>query len=449
MSISSILNITKQALADQQSAINTVAKNISNINTDGYKRRRVDLLGLNSQQAGFNNKITADNVTRIRQRFVENQLFYENQNLGKYQTDEMIMTQIENIFGEPLEAGLSNIMSEFWNSWGDLTNDPESQYARTIVRDKGVLLSKTFNRIYSDLDNLNQQINTDIQDKVTQVNQIVDQINSISKQVSANYSNDLMDQRDLLISNLSNLINIDIREGSNGEVTISTDGQILVSNDYVNNLSVNISREGGITTANIQLVDGKRLVDINSGELGSLIEINNRYIPDYISKLNTLASSIAEQVNAIHSKGYSVDGTTGINFFADDVTGANNLRVSNDVFINPSVIASAESSGKPGDSSIAQEVFDLQFYQGIQGNTVFDFYNTTISQIGSHVQESGFLRKSEEMVVQNLKNQRDSVSGVSLDEEMTNLIEYEQAYQAAAQVVATVDEMMQTVLNML
>ena len=446
MSISSILNITKQALADQRSAVNTVAKNISNINTDGYKRRRIDL---NSHQAMFNSKVTADNITRIRQRFVENQLFYENQNLGKYQTDEMIMTQIENIFGEPLESGLSNIMSEFWNSWGDLANDPESQYARTIVRDKGVSLSKTFNRIYSDLDNINQQINKDIQDKVNQVNQIVDQINSINKQVSANNSDDLMDQRDLLISNLSNLINIDIREGLNGKVTISTDGQILVSNGYVNNLSVNISREGSITTANIQLVDGKSLVDINSGELGSLIEINNRYIPDYISKLNTLASSIAEQVNAIHSKGYSVDGTTGINFFADDVTGANNLRVSDEVFSDPSVISTSSLINEPGDGSIAQSVFDLQFYQGVEGNTVFDFYNTIIGQIGSQVQESGFLKKSQEMVVQNLKNQRDSVSGVSLDEEMVNLIEHEQAYQAAARMVSTVDEMMQTVLNML
>lgn len=448
MPISSIINIARRALTAHQSAVDTIAKNIANVNTDGYKRRRVDLSALNSnglRDAGF----TQDNMARIRQRFIENQLGYENQNLGKYKMDKMIMTQIENIFGEPNDSGLINVMSEFWNSWNDLANDPESQYARTIVHDKGVVLANTFNRIHSDLINLNQQICNDIREKVTQVNQIINQIKSINQQISANYSDDLMDQRDLLVTELTNLMNIDTRESANGEITVSINGQIIVSNDYVNELAVNTSLENGISITNIYLSEGMRPININSGEVGSLIEINNRQIPDYVDKLDTLARSIADQVNTIHYKGYNLDGTTEINFFSDNISGARDFKVSDDVYNDPSIIASGGSVDKPGDGSIAQDIFDIQFYQFVQGSTVFDFHNSTVSQIGSKVQESEFLSRSAEMMVQNLQNQRDSVSGVSLDEEITNLIKHEQAYQAAARMVSTVDEMMRTVLNML
>jgi len=359
------------------------------------------------------------------------------------------MTQIENIFGEPNDSGLINVMSEFWNSWNDLANDPESQYARTIVHDKGVVLANTFNRIHSDLINLNQQICNDIHEKVTQVNQIINQIKSINQQISANYSDDLMDQQDLLVTKLTSLMNIDTRESANGEITVSINGQIIVSDDYVNELAVNTSSESGISITNIYLSEGNRPLNINSGEVGSLIEINNRQIPDYIGKLDTLARSIAEQVNTIHYKGYNLDGTTEINFFSDNISGASDFKVSDDVYNDPSIIASGESMDKPGDGSIAQDIFDIQFYQSVQGSTVFDFHNSTVGQIGSKVQESEFLSRSAEMIVQNLQNQRDSVSGVSLDEEITNLIKHEQAYQAAARMVSTVDEMMQTVLNML
>lgn len=450
MSISNIFNITRRALTAHQSAIDTTAKNIANVNTDGYKRRRVDLSVLNmykqgSRSAGF----THSNMARIRQRFVENQLSYENQNLGKYKMDNMIMTQIENIFGEPNESGLINVISEFWNSWNDLANDPESQHARTTVHGKGVVLSSTFNRIHSDLTRLNQQINNDLRIKVTQVNQIINQIQSVNKQVSANYSDDLMDQRDLLITKLTSLINIETRESPSGGITISTGGQILVSNEYINELTISTSRENGVSITDIRLSDGNYPIKINSGEIGSLIEISNRNIPDYIDRLDTLAKSIAEQVNTVHSNGYNLNGDTGINFFSGNISGAGDFKVSDDVYNDPSIIASAESSGNPGDGSIAQTIFDLQFYQFVQDNTVFDFHNSTIGKIGSKVQESEFLSRSAELVVQNLQNQRDSVSGVSLDEEITNLIRHEQAYQAAARMVATVDEMMQTVLNML
>jgi len=443
MSISSIFNVTKRALMAHQSAMNTTSSNIANVNTEGYKRRKVELTMLTSYG------IRHDNITRLRQQFVERQLSYETQNLSKYEMDKTITTQIEDIFGEPNESGLNNVLSEFWNSWNNLANDPESQYARTNVRDKGVVLANTFNRINSDLNNLNQQIKSDIADEVNQVNQIINQMKSVNQQISAKSSDDLLDQRDLLVTKLSNLLNIDTRESASGEITISIDGQILVTSDYANELIVNNSTENGISITNVYFENGNHPVNIHSGEIGSLMEITNKDIPGYIDNLDTLARSIAGQVNAIHSKGYNLNGATGINFFSDDISGSGDFKVSEDVFNDPSIIATAETIDNPGDGSIAQSVFDLQFVKFVQDNTVFDFHNSTIARIGNKVQESDFLCKSGEMVVLNLKNQQDSVSGVSLDEEMTNLLKHKQAYEAATKMVSTVDSMMQTILDML
>ena len=140
---------------------------------------------------------------------------------------------------------------------------------------------------------------------------------------------------------------------------------------------------------------------------------------------------------------------TGMNFFANNISGADDFRVSEEIFRDPSLIATSSTIDAVGDGSIAQAISDIQFESCVQDNTISDFYNGLISNIGNRVQEAQFMRRSQEMVVQNLENQRDSISGVSLDEEMTKLIEYEQAYQAAARMIATVDEMVQTVLNMI
>ncbi|MDP8238188.1 MAG: flagellar hook-associated protein FlgK [Candidatus Hatepunaea meridiana] len=445
MSISNIYNLSKSALVSSRYAMNTTAKNIANINTEGYTRRRADLSRITA--FGFNGQ-NGENMLRIRQRFVESQLSYENQNLAKYHSDEMIMTQIEGVFGEPNESSLSNVLSEFWNAWNDLANDPESQHSRSLVRDKGIMLANTFNRLNKDLKNLQQQINTDIQNKATQVRQLTGQIHSINEQVGVNMSDDLLDQRDILVDELSTLINVNVRESDNGAITVSSGGQILISGSYLNELAVESSINDGLLNVELSLHDSNRLPNITSGEMGSLLEIHNGQIPDIIEKLDALAVSIAEQVNSVHSNGYNLNEMTGFNFFAANVSGADDFSVSREILEDPSLIATSSTIGTPGDGSIAQAISDIQFDSIVQGNTISDFYNTLISHIGNQVQEAQFLRKSQEMVVQSLQNQRDSVSGVSLDEELANLIEYEQAYQAAARMITSVDEMVQTILNM-
>ncbi len=448
MSISRIFDISKRSLLSHQSAINTTAKNIANVNTEGYKRRRVNLSQLGFGFSGLSGSMSPKGVDRIRQQFAESQLWYENQNLGKYRTDEMLLTRTEDIYGEPGDSGLANVLTEFWNSWNDLANNPESQSVRSLVRDKGVLLANTFNRLHSDLKNFQKQISVDVQEKVKQVNRLINQIRTINEQMGVSASDDLLDQRDLIISELSQLLNIETRENQDGIVTVSTSGQILVSGSDVNELDTEVSTQDRALSVNVIFKFGNRPTNITSGELGSMIGVINEHIPEQIDQLNILAKSLSERVNAVHSSGYNLDGITGIDFFKSGITQADELKVSDAVLEDATLIATSAAAEEAGDGSIAQSIFDIQFESVVQNNTVADFYNSLISRVGGRVKEAAFLSNSQEMVVQNLQNERDAVSGVSLDEEMTKLIEYERAYQAAARMISSADEMIQTVLNL-
>lgn len=444
MSISKIFDISKRSLLSHQTAIDTTSKNITNVNNEGYKKRRIDLSNL---ALGFNT-VSGDGITRIRQRFAESQLWKEHQNLSKYQTDEMLMTNVEDIYGEPEGSGLANVMSEFWNAWNDLANDPESQSYRTVVRSRGILLARTFNRIHQSFKTLQQDVSNDIQEKVLQINQYISQIAKINNQIGIRASNDLLDERDVLITNLSRLLNIEIRENQDKNVTISTGGQILVTGTTVNSIAVSTESVKGNLSTRLFIEGSDRQLDITTGELGSLVSMQNTYIPDQIEKINLLAKTVTERVNALHQSGYNLDGTTGINFFKSGVTQADEMEISTEIDSDPTLIATASVPGEPGDGSIAQALFDLQSDTVINQQSFSNFYNMVVSQVGNDVKEASFLKSSEEKLVQSLQNQRDSVTGVSLDEEMTKLVEYERAYQAAARMIASADEMIQTILNL-
>ncbi|MCF7885853.1 MAG: flagellar hook-associated protein FlgK [Candidatus Marinimicrobia bacterium] len=448
MSISNILNTSKQALMSHQSAIDTTSNNISNMNTEGYTRRLTNFeqgLSINN----VNSNISDETLSRVRDSFIEKQYIRQNSYASKYEMDETISQQIEDILGEPGNSGLTNSLSAFWESWSDLANDPESQSVRTVVKDKAKALSRTFNRIYSDFNQLRDSIKEDVSRKVNSVNQKLEQLNKINKQLNTTKTDDLLDQRDMVLNDLSELINIETSINDDGKISVYSSGQILVSENQVQKLNVQTEQQNNNSSLKITAGDNEYNIQIKAGEIGSLLDINNENIPNYIDQLNTLASNLTQEVNDVHSSGYNLDDVSGINFFKDDISSAGEMDVNELIKSDPGLIAASDKMGESGNNNIAQAINDLQNENIIQGVAPSDFYNSLVTEIGSKVQESSYLRTSQEKVVQTLQNQRDSASGISLDEEMINLTKYEQGYHAAAKVVNTVNEMMSTVINLI
>ncbi len=453
MSLLNLLNISKQSLLTQQRAIGITANNIANVNTPGYRRQQVDLSYVTTSRAflGFsklNGMYTQGEAIHIRERYIEQQLNLEYQSSGKYAMDETNLTQIENIFGEPDQSALSNVMSEFWNSWNNLANEPGNLSLKSNVKDKGIQLASTFNRVHDDLIGKNNQTAEDINQKVGEVNQILDELKSVNDSITSGGSFELLDQRDVLISNLSNLINLDVHEDSNGQMVLSTGGMVLLHGDFQNHLQTEVTDTNGLKTVAIQLAEGGNPIDITSGEIGSLLKTTNEQIPDYLAKLNQLAASIADQVNTIHRSGYNTDGVGGIDFFSVESVDAGSIAVNDSIVDDLGLIATSAAADTPGDGSVAQSISDLQNGSIVGGTTASDFYQALIGHIGHQVQEASSLRNNQNMLLASLQNQRDAVSGVSLDEEMTRMVEYEKGYQAAARIISTVKNLMDTVINM-
>ncbi|HHJ53452.1 MAG TPA: flagellar hook-associated protein FlgK [Caldithrix abyssi] len=447
MPISNIFEIGKRSLLAYQSAIQTTSGNVANANNENYSRRRADL---QQSLTGFASLgLSGDDVVRLRQRFAEQQLWQESQRLGEYESAGRLLRQIENVFAENTESGINNLLNQFWNAWDDLANDPESAFARNLLRDKARLLTSAFQRVHGDFRQLQSQIQPEVEAQIRDVNERTARLAEINSQLMYKKNDpDLMDERDRLIGELSETLDIKVKEKENGVVSIYTDGLLLVADNKSNDLRMEIETESGEDQIKIYLSDSSRAVHMGSGSLKALVEIHNEKIPDYLDQLDRLAVTIAQKVNEIHMAGENLDGTTNVPFFADDVTGAANFRVDDAVLDDPSLIATRLPGEGDGSGSIAQAISDLQSEKVIGGVTINDYYNGLISDVGSKIHEADFMEQSQQLVVQQIKNQKEAVTGVSLDEEMTKLVQFQQAYSAAAKIVTTVNAMVDTVLNM-
>jgi len=445
------MGTSRIALSAYQTAISTTSKNISNVGNPDYVRRRADLGSLISPTSGlaFGEE---GNIERLESGFIQRQLWYKTQFVGRHQTDEMVYSQIETVFNEPTSSGLSSMMGEFWNSWNDLANDPDSNTAKAIVKDKGVLLSNTFNQLAIDLQTMQREVGDDVGDTADKVNTLLNEIKTINETMGSGYSYDMADARDAAISKLSKLINISVTENSDHKVNITTGGNTLVplvSGDFINELEYHVPPFQENYAVELSFSEGGPSSAISGGILGSLLEAQESSIPSYLQQVDALAVAISREVNEVHKSGFNLADVTGLDFFNPDVSGAASMGVHEDIIDDPMLIATSDAASEAGNGNIANTISDLQNDYGINGIKFSDYYNSIISEVGSKVQEASFLRNSQEMVVATLQNHRDSISGVSLDEEMSNLIKYEQAYQAASRMISVADELIQTVLNLI
>ena len=455
-----ILNVARGALLTQQLGIDVTGHNIANVNTLGYSRQRVNMqtnvpIPFWPGQTGTG--VNAVDIQRIYDRFVGVQINNENQNLGRWETQKGGLEKVEMIFDETTGYGLSQAMDEFWNAWQDLVNNPSGHTERTALVAKSEILANRFNKIYSDLEQTQKDADNSIKGTVEEINLISDQIADLNEQISqieatGQNANDLRDQRDLLLNELSSMMDITTSEGNDGKVTVFiSGGRPLVQNNSSWDLSTQTNASG---FQDIVWLDGNggtvNITDnISGGRLKGWIEVRDVSIPGYLSRLDDLAGTIINEVNSLHQVGFDLNGNPGEVFFTG--TSASDMAVNPNIVSDVNLIAaSGTAGGVPGDNSNAIAIASLQNALTMSGNTATfgDYYNSIVTDAGSDVQTAGINFEHQTAMVSHLNNYRESISGVSLDEEMVNLIKFQHAYDAAAKLITTVDELLNTVLNM-
>lgn len=455
-----ILNTGRTALLTQQKAIDVTGHNIANVNTDGYSRQRVNMETnepYSSQPGQTGTGVRAAEIQRIYDRFLGAQINNENQNLGNWETQKGVLERVEIIFDESSGYGLNQAMSEFWNAWQDLANNPSDYAGRAALLAKSETMTATFNNIYSNLEQIQTDIDTSIMGTVKEINSIAERIAGLNQkialtEVGGQNANDYRDSRDLLLKELSLKINIDSFENSDGKVTVLVaGGRPLVENISSWNLSTQPDVDSDFQDIAWTDSDGN-LVDItdsiSGGKLKGWIEARDVTIPDYLSKLDNLAEGIITEVNDLHKAGLGLNDVSvaGRNFFAG--TTATNMAVDVDDVNN--IAAAGSLDGLPGGNSNAIEIANLQNALKMNSDTATfdDYYNSLVSDVGSGVQKATVNFDHQSSMVTHLDNYRESVSGVSLDEEMVNLIKFQHGYNAAARLISVADELLDRVISM-
>ena len=449
--LNNLAEIGKQGMLLSQFGIQIAGKNISNVNTRGYSRQRLDVSPILPELlSGFSlgSAINGDTLRRIREGFIDHQYWSQSSLESRYSTEESLLRQIEGVLPSSNETGLGPLLDQFWSAWNGLANDPESSVARTVVRDRAQTLAQSFNRAHREFISFQSTVSNEINARIGEINNLATQIAELNR-VNPGDNLDLEDQRDRLIDRLSELINIDVQRDGDS-VMVSTSGLMLVSGRISYSISMNESlNDEGIGQITTVISGTSREVNVASGELGALLTVYNDDVPDLLERLDTLAVTIANEVNALHKTGFNLNGVTGLNFFASTTEGAGSIAIDSTIAANVDLIATSDVLAEPGNSNIAKALADLADKDVIGNQTAGEYYRALVGTLGNRVQETVFLGNNQKKIVEHLEMQRQSVSGVSLEEEMTHMVQLEQAFTAASRLVSAADELMRTVLQLI
>lgn len=452
MSSISGLNTLLTALRANQQALFITSHNVANASTEGFSRQTVNMEALPpvggflpDQQIGQG--VTLGQITRVRNAFFDQQFRAEYQSLGYYSARKDALDQLQAVTNEPSDTGIRDTLQRFWSAWGDLANQPDAQAARAAVREAANAVADAIRHQANQLSDLRTSLDQTVATRVEEINSLGDQLASVNQQIvgalgTGSTPNDLMDQRDLLIDQLSKLVRIQALPQNDGSLGIVVGGGLLVDGATAHHIAATPGA-GGWNKLTWDY-DGSA-VNVNGGELAGLLSARDGLVPGYQSELESMTQALVQAVNTQHATGVGLNGATGLDFF-DPSSTASTIAVSAAVAADLNNIAAGATSA-PGDGDNAQAISAIQRQAVVGGGTLEDFYRGMVSGVGVQTQVADRGLNTETVLTQQINNMRQSTSGVSLDEEMTNMIKYQKGYQAAARLMSTLDGMLDTLIN--
>jgi flagellar hook-associated protein 1 FlgK len=458
------LNVALSSLYAQRRGLEVTGQNVANANTAGYSRQRVVLNSVGGSvvpaifatSTGVGEGVRYSSTERVRDMFLETRSIAEHGALAKNRGDQQVLFRIEQMFGEPGDNGLQSMLGQFWNGFDDIANHPEDMAARAQLLQRAQTLVTGFHQIGTSLEAQWGSYREQLSAVVDEVNATAANVASLNEAILAASRaglspNDLMDRRDLLVQKLADLTGVTTRQGDDGVVDVYLGGTALVRGSRAELLKVS----GGTTfdgvgdpsvtpqagTVSVQWAKDSYPVTLSGGSTAALTNALNSTIPSYRFRLDAIASDLVDAVNDLHVQGFGLDGVAGGNFFAidDPSRPMTTLKVA---ITDPTNIAASGIGGGPNhDGSIALKLAELA------GKGPDQDYRKLIVGLGVDSQTAQRRAEIQQSIADRIDAYRDADSGVNLDEEMTNMVAYQQAYNAAARFLTTIDEMLDTLIN--
>ena len=516
------LELSKRALFAQQGGLYTTGHNISNVNTQGYSRQRVNFeattpfpspsRNMPGRAGQLGTGVDIGVIDRIRNKFLDMQYRTENSRMGYWETRSEALSRMEELLNEPSENGLNKTMDRFWQSLQDLADNPENEGARSVVAQRGLAVAETFNHLHKSLTSIQKDLKEEIDQSVKDVNKLVEDINELNKQIRkiephGMLANDLYDERDRLIDKLSGFMNIkvtytessssslDIADGLASIQIVDKSGSsfeppvyLINAKDNKDNLDEAVNKliiepgkdtNGSITSITVEDQSGASGMDLlkSTGSISSLVTAHGYQengkekgdYPEMIQKLDDMAKAFAEEFNKIHTAdgahGVKVDENGDIIISEEDPLkffvkvdpnkefSADNITVNPEILKDGKKIAASLGDSLNNDNVLKlAEIFDAKVLiaEGTdrqEKTSVRDFYNAMIGDMGVAGQEAGRNVENTAILKNQVDNSRMATSAVSLDEEMSNLIKFQHAYNAAARNMTAIDEIIDRIIN--
>jgi flagellar hook-associated protein 1 FlgK len=475
MGINNLLNIATSGITMARVAMEVTSENIANVNTPGYSRQKTIFQTAPVTTAnGFplGTGVQLATVQRSHDDLLQLQLVKGNSAYGESETKQTALSQIEPFFNEVTNNGLGQAVENFFNSWQDLSVTPQGSAERQAVLSRTQVLVDTFHQMNTNLnDSLSsadrslEGITADITDKAKNIASLNEQI--LQTERLGGNANELRDQRDYLAQELAKKVGISYSEQRDGTLTVTLPGgEPLVQGNTFATLSTEVDAGTGLNKIMLTPPGGGASSDVTAtiggtdnslGQIGGTLQVRDKIVPGYLAKLDEMARQLVTNVNSQHSAGYGLDGTQNDFFDPSKITSADIALNSS---LTPDKIAAAgqdpTSASGPGDNRSAIALAQLKstsFSFTVDGKTtsatMSSFYNGFVSSVGIDTQNAGNSTAQSGSYLRQLNALRESNSGVSLDEEMANLIKYQRAFEASAKVINTASQMLDTVMGLI
>jgi flagellar hook-associated protein 1 FlgK len=458
--ITSVMDIAQQALMANQEALNVTANNVANQDTAGYTREVVSFQSVDSvtlSGGSVGSGVTAS-ATSQRDRVLEQQVQQQTQTQAQSGAVETALQEIQNIFGltsttsSASSTELSSATDAFFSSLSSLASNPSDTATRQNVLATANTLAAAFNSASNQLSQVSTSLSQQVIGDVSQVNSLTTTIASLNTQITALSPNadagTLEDQRQQAIAQLSQLVGLDqISTESNGITLTTSNGAVLVSGGQ--SFAMSTTQVGG-TTHILAGVGGQQDVTSNltGGDLGGALQVQDQELPSYQSALDSLAFAVGTQVNQQNALGVDANGNPGAALFSLPPTSTGAAGLIQVATTDPNAVAAAATGEGSAGNTNASALANLSSANIVGGQTASGFLAAFLGQIGSDTAAATTDNSAQQATLTQLTTQRDSLSGVSLDEEASNMTEYQRAYQAASQVFNIANSIMASALNL-
>jgi len=448
------LSIAVRALQADQGALNASSNNVANANTPGYSRQvpvlvQGDPIRLNNVTYGTG--VVLQKIESLRDPILQIRIQEETQQQGDLSAFVSGMNQLQVMFNGNSGNDLGRQFSNFFASLDQLSTDPSNLSLRQGVLTAGGNLANSFRTISQNLTTQRQNLDLSVKEAVGQVNSLTGQIAKLNGQITqlTNIHEDassLIDQRDQLINQLSGLIDVsNIQSDNNGLTLTTSNGTPLVAGQVSFDLTTQ-QDSSGVYHVYSQGTDVTS--KLSSGSLAGMIAVRDQKIPALLTNLDTLAVGFADAFNTAHRAGYDLSGAQGGDFFLDPPASGVGAAASMAVAItDPSQVA-ASSDGSPGNNGNVATLSAVHDQAIVNGQTATDYYAGLVFGVGNDVSDATAQQDASQLILNQLQDQRGSISGVSLDEEAANLILYQRAYEASARIVSVINDILETTINL-